>query len=101
MKTTLRSSYSPNTGHGLWSLHAPVAEPTLRFPLHVGKFIGDVTATLELRRAALFLLLPSVTTGKVLTELKGAGGKILQTSFHHTRENALREATSTAGAQAT
>lgn len=64
-------------------------------------FISDVTATLQSGSAALFLLVRSVTTDKVLAELKGVGGKILQTSFDHTRENALREAITTANAQTT
>jgi hypothetical protein len=33
----------------------------------------------------------------VLAELKGVGGKVLQTSFDRTRENALRVAIASAG----
>ncbi len=60
-------------------------------------FIDGVAATLESGSAALFLLIRKVTTDKVLAELKGVGGKVLQTSFDRTRENALREAIASAG----
>jgi uncharacterized membrane protein len=60
-------------------------------------FIDGVTATLESGSAALFLLIRKVTTDKVLAGLKGVGGKVLQTSFDRTRENALREAIAAAG----
>jgi len=60
-------------------------------------FIDGVAATLESGSAALFLLIRKVTTDKVLAELKGVGGKVLQTSFDRTRENALREAIAAAG----
>lgn len=56
------------------------------------QFIEDVTQTLQSGNAALFLLIGRVTTDKVLSHLRGVGGKVLQTSFDQTRENALREA---------
>jgi len=60
-------------------------------------FIDGVAATLESGSAALFLLIRKVTADKVLAELKGVGGKVLQTSLDRTRENALREAIAAAG----
>ena len=42
--------------------------------------------------AALFLLIRKLTTDKVLEDLKGVGGKVLRTSFDHTKEDALRNA---------
>ncbi|MGG5819011.1 DUF1269 domain-containing protein [Falsiroseomonas sp. HW251] len=61
-------------------------------------FMKDVGKTLHDGEAALFLLIRKVTADKVLAELKGVGGRVMQTSFDHTREEALREAL--AGAQA-
>ena len=40
----------------------------------------------------LFVLVRKVTGDKVLAELKGVGGRVLQTSLDHTREEALRKA---------
>lgn len=56
------------------------------------QFMKDVAATIQSGNAALFLLVRKMTADKVLADLKGVGGKVLQTSFDHTRENALREA---------
>jgi uncharacterized membrane protein len=42
--------------------------------------------------AVLFVLVKKVTGDKVLDQLKGVGGRILQTSLDHTREERLREA---------
>ena len=44
--------------------------------------------------AGLFLLIRKMTTDKVLEDLKGAGGAVIQSSFDHTKENALRAALS-------
>src|SRR3974390_415021 len=60
------------------------------------KFMKDVAATMESGNAALFLLIRKVTADKVLADLKGVGGKVLQTSFDHTKEEALRAALATA-----
>jgi uncharacterized membrane protein len=49
-------------------------------------------------RAALFLLIRKMTTDKVLAELKGLGGKVLRTSFDHTKEESLRAALTAAAA---
>jgi uncharacterized membrane protein len=61
------------------------------------QFIEDVAETLQSGNAALFLLIGRVTTDKVLSHLRGVGGKVLQTSFDQTRENALREALAAVG----
>jgi hypothetical protein len=37
-------------------------------------------------------LIRKVTADKVLEDLKGVGGKVLRTSFDHTKEEALRAA---------
>ena len=42
--------------------------------------------------AVLFVLVKKVTGDKVLAGLSGVGGRILQTSLDHTREERLREA---------
>lgn len=62
------------------------------------QFMKDVGKSLHDGEAALFVLVRKVTGDKVLAGLQGVGGRILQTSFDHTKEEALREAL--AGAQA-
>jgi uncharacterized membrane protein len=42
--------------------------------------------------AGLFLLIRKMTTDKVLEDLKGGGGTVIQSSFDHAKENALRAA---------
>jgi uncharacterized membrane protein len=61
-------------------------------------FMKGAAQTLHSGEAALFLLIRKMTTDKVLAALQGVGGKVMQTSFDHTKEEALREAL--AGAQA-
>jgi uncharacterized membrane protein len=56
------------------------------------RFMKDVAATLQTGNAVLFLLIRKMTTDKVLDDLKGVGGKVLRTSFDHTKEEALRQA---------
>jgi uncharacterized membrane protein len=56
------------------------------------RFMKDVAATIQSGNAALFVLIRKVTADKVLAELKGLGGKVLRTSFDHTKEEALRAA---------
>ncbi len=56
------------------------------------RFMKDVAASIEAGNAALFLLIRKVTGDKVLADLKGVGGKVLRTSFDHTKEEALRAA---------
>ena len=56
------------------------------------RFMKDVAASLDSGKAALFLLVRKMTTDKVLADLKGVGGKVMRTSFDHTKEEALRAA---------
>src|SRR5215813_14271577 len=49
------------------------------------RFMKDVAASIQSGNAALFLLIRKVTPDKVLAELKGVGGKVLRTSFDHTK----------------
>ncbi len=56
------------------------------------RFMKDAAQTLQSGSAALFLLIRKMTTDKVLAELQGVGGTVLQTSFDHTKEEALRQA---------
>jgi uncharacterized membrane protein len=56
------------------------------------RFMKEVAASLQSGNAALFLLIRKMTTDKVLADLKGVGGKVLRTSFDHTKEEALRAA---------
>ena len=50
------------------------------------------TEDLKPSEAVLFVLVRKVTGDKVLEGLKGVGGRVLQTSLDHTREEALRKA---------
>ncbi|TPW00186.1 MAG: hypothetical protein USCAAHI_00365 [Beijerinckiaceae bacterium] len=56
------------------------------------KFMKEVAESLQPGNATLFLLVRKLTTDKVLEDLKGVGGKVLRTSFDHTKEEALRAA---------
>lgn len=56
------------------------------------QFMRDAAKALHSGNAALFLLIRKMTTDKVLAELRGAGGTVLQSSFDETKEEALREA---------
>ena len=57
------------------------------------RFMKDLGAEdLQSGEAVLFVLVRKVTGDKVLAELKGVGGRVLQTSLDHTREEALRKA---------
>jgi uncharacterized membrane protein len=59
------------------------------------RFMKDLaTEDLKDGEAVLFVLVRKVTGDKVLAELKGVGGRVLQTSLDHTREEALRKALS-------
>ena len=53
---------------------------------------GLATEDLKPGEAVLFVLVNKVTGDKVLDQLKGVGGRVLQTSLDHTREDALRKA---------
>ena len=61
-------------------------------------FMKQVAATIDSGSAALFVLIKKMTTDKVLDDLKGVGGKVLRTSFDHTKEEALRKALEEASA---
>jgi uncharacterized membrane protein len=57
------------------------------------KFMKGLAAQdLKPGEAVLFVLVKKVTGDKVLEQLKGVGGRVLQTSLDHTREERLREA---------
>jgi uncharacterized membrane protein len=57
------------------------------------KFMKELaTDDLQPGEAVLFVLERKMTGDKVLAELKGVGGRVLQTSLDHTREEALRKA---------
>ncbi len=53
---------------------------------------GLAAADIAPGEAILFVLVKKVTGDKVLDGIKGVGGRILQTSLDHTREERLREA---------
>lgn len=61
-------------------------------------FMKEIGSTLDTGDAALFLLIRKFSADKVLEDLQGVGGKVLRTSFDHTKEEALQRAL--AGAQA-
>ncbi|HPG23079.1 MAG TPA: DUF1269 domain-containing protein [Amaricoccus sp.] len=57
------------------------------------KFMKGLAADdIQPGEAVLFVLVKKVTGDKVLPQLEGVGGRILQTSLDHTREERLREA---------
>lgn len=53
---------------------------------------ADAQAALSPGKAGLFLLIKKMTTDKVLEELRGVGGKVIQTSFEHAKDEALKAA---------
>ncbi len=55
-------------------------------------FMKEAARTLQSGNAALFLLIRKMTTDKVLTALRGAGGTVLRSSFDETKEEALQAA---------
>jgi uncharacterized membrane protein len=57
------------------------------------KFMKELaTDDIQPGEAILFVLVKKVTGDKVLERLKGVGGRVLQTSLDHDREDRLREA---------
>jgi uncharacterized membrane protein len=56
------------------------------------KFIKDLAATMEPGSSALFVLARKATPDKVLEEVQGTGGTILQTSLSHDDESKLQAA---------
>ena len=63
------------------------------------QFMKDAAGALQPGTAGLFLLVRKMTTDKVLADLKGIGGELLQTSFDETKEAELRKALSAAQAE--
>ncbi len=57
-------------------------------------FMKELAATMTPGSSALFVLVRKATPDKVLEELKGTGGKILQTSLSHEDEAKLQAALS-------
>jgi uncharacterized membrane protein len=60
------------------------------------KFMKDLAATMQPGSSALFVLARRATPDKVLEELQGSGGTILQTSLSHDDEAKLQAALSAA-----
>lgn len=58
------------------------------------QFMKDAASALQPNTAGLFLLIRKMTTDKVLADLKGSSGTLMQTSFDETKEAQLREALS-------
>jgi uncharacterized membrane protein len=58
------------------------------------KFMKDLAATMQPDSSALFVLARKSTPDKVLEEIKGTGGTILQTSLSHDDEAKLQAALS-------
>src|SRR5262245_50621702 len=63
------------------------------------RFMKDLAATLKPRSSVLFVLVRRSTPDKVLEELAGTGGKVLQSSLSHENEGKLQEALSRARAE--
>ena len=61
-------------------------------------FMKQLASTLSVDSSALFVLVRKSTPERVLEELKGAGGKVLQTSLSHEDEAKLQAALSAAKA---
>lgn len=62
------------------------------------QFMKDAASALQPGTAGLFLLIRKMTTDKVLADLRGTGGTLIQTSFDETKEAELREALSAVSA---
>jgi len=56
------------------------------------QFMKDLADTLKPNTSALFVLVRKSTPDRVLEELKGTGGKILQTSLSHEETDRLQNA---------
>ncbi|WP_419640170.1 DUF1269 domain-containing protein [Thiolapillus sp.] len=56
------------------------------------KFMKELAANIQEGKSVLFILVRKATPDKVLEELRGMGGKILQTSLTHEEEKKLQEA---------
>ena len=60
------------------------------------KFMNDIANGFNNGTSALFVLVRKVTPDKVLAELEGTGGKVLQTSLSHEEETKRQAALSAA-----
>ncbi len=58
------------------------------------KFMKELASGFQNGTSALFVLVRKVTPDKVLAELEGTGGKVLQTSLTHEQEDKLQAALS-------
>ena len=58
------------------------------------QFMKDLAANMQEESSALFVLVRSSTPDKVLEELRGTGGKLIQTSLSHEDEAKLQAALS-------
>ncbi len=56
------------------------------------QFMKDAAEVIQPGNAALFVLIRSMTTDKVLAAIEGTGGVVLKTSLDQTKEQALRNA---------
>ncbi|WP_300161103.1 DUF1269 domain-containing protein [Solidesulfovibrio sp.] len=63
-------------------------------------FMKKLAETLTPGSSVLFVLIRKMTADKVLDELKGTGGKVLQTSLSHDDEEKLKQALAAAKAGA-
>ena len=59
------------------------------------KFMKDLSSGFKNGSSALFILVRKVTPDKVLAELEGSGGTVLQTSLTHEQEAKLQAALNT------
>src|SRR5215475_974539 len=64
------------------------------------QFMKDLAATMQPGSSALFVLVRSATPDKVLEEIQGTGGTILQTSLSHDDEAKLQAALNAASPSA-
>jgi len=55
------------------------------------KFMKDLAETMKPNSSALFVLVRSATPDRVMEQLRGTGGKILQTSLSHEEVERLQE----------
>jgi uncharacterized membrane protein len=56
------------------------------------QFMKDLADTMKPNTSALFVLVRKMTPDRVLEELKGTGGRILQTSLSHEESDRLQDA---------
>ena len=62
-------------------------------------FMKQLAANLQEGKSVLFVLVRKSTPDKVLAELRGAGGKIIQTSLSHEKEEELQAALDAANSE--